>query len=197
MSSRAPFCQCGGAYVCAQCGDPLRKALQKSVEKNSLPAYTSAFPRGPRGGAMIDLAPLIRLECFVPFVEPETGDILSWLPMPLLGDVVIHDLTRSKFDDCAAGLCRCERPVGWRLTRPLIRAITGWSDAAIYEHSGSLPGRIRSSWQIAVDTLEFMRAVVFGDYQFPTRAEARAERRAARCRRRCKPPRPADRRPLR
>lgn len=172
-----PRCSCGGIYRCVECDALLGKTITREVDRRSQAAdvYRSSFPRGPRGGALIDLSPIHVIECFVPY-EAEDGELMPWCPMPLLGNQKIHDQTKSDPRACATNTCACDSPVGWRLTRPLIRVVAGWSDAAIYAHSESLPGRIRSCWCICVDTVQFMREVVFGDYRFPTRAESRAAR---------------------
>lgn len=172
-------CSCGGRFRCVECDALLSKAMARDMNQDnassSVNLYRRSFPRGPRGGGLIDLSPLHVIECFVPY-EAEDGDLMPWCPMPLLGKQKIHDSAKSDPSTCAADMCTCERAVGWKLTRPLIRVISGWSDAAIYAHSDSLPGRIRSCWCICVDTVQFMREVVFGDYRFPTRAESREAR---------------------
>lgn len=212
-----PYClKCGGGYVCAQCDFPLRKAhfqlassdrLVVGSEESYSPAlrayldslrartpYTFTFDEGPRGGAMLDFGNLIRLECYVPYVDAEGA--LPFAPMPLLGEAV-HDVERSHRSACEAGLCECERPVGWKLTKPILRALLGGvSSAFLHEHGHQLPGRL-ACWCTCVSTLPFLRECLFNPaFKFPTREASRAARasRQAGRRRGCKPPRPSGRR---
>lgn len=214
-----PHClKCGGGYVCAQCDFPLRKAhlrlassdrvVAGSAESYSpeLRAYLDAlrartpyeftFERGPRGGAMLDFGGLVRLECFVPYVDAE--GILPFAPMALAGDVV-HDIERSERWLCEARLCDCERPTGWKLTKPILRALLGGvSSAFLHEHGHQLPGRL-ACWCTCVSTLPFLRDCLFNPaFKFPTRDASRTARRSITARRsNCKPPHPHSRGPRR
>jgi hypothetical protein len=157
--------------------------------------YVPTFPIGPRGGALIDFGDLITLECFLPYEETKSGEILPFLPMPLTGER-IHDVLRSDPELCLKGECSCERPVGWQLTKPIIRVLFGKSDAFVNEHSAELPGRL-PDWQVRVDTLTFMRDGYFNaEFTFPTREESREARRERHADRRThrRPPPPYMRR---
>ena len=207
--------RCGGGFTCCNCEYPLRKvkigvpsaatepdleprrsAIRKYLEtvRRQTP-YVVSFPIGPRGGAMIDFGDMIVIECFLPYVDDETGEVLPFVPMPLGGDKV-HDLSKSNRAVCEAGLCACERPTGWRLTRPILRALLGVSDAFLNEHSSELPGRL-PGWRLSVGTLDFMREMFFNEeFAFPTREvsrEARRQRHSKRCNRRPPPPRSRSR----
>jgi hypothetical protein len=194
------FCKCGGGFVCAQCGSALRKVVAE-IERDatwrmlvarfpspqmqqyfralaSLRSYALECERGPRGGAMIDFGNLIKIECFVPFFDRETGEFDALMPMPLDGSVV-HDLERSTRSACETGECRCDCPTGWRLTRPIIRSVLSVSDAYLNEHSQELPGKL-PTWELAVSTPLFMRALFDPSFRLPTREVSRAARRAAR-----------------
>jgi hypothetical protein len=149
--------------------------------------FARAFPVGARGGALIDFGNAITLECYVPF---EQGKLrLRFLPMPLDGGVV-HDIGRKRriqpavIDRCLNGSCRCKRaPTGWRLTRPIVRAMLGVTDSWLNDHGRQLPGLINTSWALAYDTLTFMQEVYFGDFLLPKRdngREARADRAQSR-----------------
>lgn len=123
-------------------------------------AFPSGFARGPRGGAMVDFGSLIVLECYLPFVDEERGDILPFVPMPLTGQLM-HDVAKSDRRLCEVRLCRCDdRPEGWYLTRPILRAMLGVTDSYLNEHSIELPGRLHT-WELRVSTLPFMRDFVF------------------------------------
>jgi hypothetical protein len=210
--------RCGSAFACSNCEYPLWKVKSGAHETNLISAavqpiseelqsylrtvgarspYVPNFPVGPRGGALIDFGELITLECFLPYEDENTGEILPFLPMPLTGDRV-HDVQRSDPELCLKGECACERPVGWQLTRPIIRALLGATDSFVNEHSAELPGRL-PGWRVRVDTLTFMRDCYFNpEFTFPMRAagrEARHERHAERRAHR-RPP-PPHSRPLR
>jgi hypothetical protein len=214
-------CECGGIFRCAACDALIsRKAAEEPQPLNAAAAvsaiqryltvlkrevpFGTAFPRGPRGGAMITFGQLMTLECFLPYEDEESGDLLPFVPMPLIGETV-HDAKAPDRDECEAGRCACDRPTGWRLTRPILRALLGVSDAFLNEHGGELPGRL-PCWCLCVDTLTFFRECFFNpDFRFPTRKASRAarherllergwtgsgERREDRSH---KPPRPRDR----
>ena len=86
-------------------------------------------------------------------------------------------------------------PIASELTRPMLRAILGVSDAFLNEHGGDLPGRL-PCWCLCVSTLPFMRDCYFDpEFLFPTRTAARAARRERHfCRKRHpRPPRPSKR----
>jgi hypothetical protein len=213
-----PRCECGSPFRCVGCDALLRRAMADEVvsqptKGGSLPdiqtylralksgtPYEPVFPRGPRGGAVIDFGRAITLECFLPYEE--SGELYPFMPMPLLGDVV-HDIGRTKdalrweLDACMRGMCRCDdRPTGWKLTRPILRALLGVTDSYLHEHGRQLPG-VMTYWCLCVNTPEFMKEAFFNpEFVFPTRAASRAARasRQAGRRRGCKPPRPSDRR---
>jgi hypothetical protein len=193
------FCpDCGGGFTCIQCGFPLRKVEEpaqpvvssavtfKTEEVKEYvtafaarSSYTTGFERGPRGGAMIDFGDLIKLECYLPYVDRASGELLPFMPMPLSGEKV-HDLSKSDRRACEQGLCSCERPTGWQLTRPILRAMLGVSDSFLNEHASELPGRL-PGWRVTVDTPTFMRECYFErEFQFPTREASRRARRARR-----------------
>lgn len=153
--------------------------------------FRSGFDRGPRGGAMIQLAVGVRIECFLPYVEEKTGLLLPFVPMELTGEK-IHDYAQSEPSLCRAGDCSCEAPVGWRLTRPLLRGLLGVTDATLNEHSRELPGRL-PGWRLAVATLPFMEAYFDPDFAFSTRDSARAARREYAALRRRRPRKSASR----
>jgi len=215
-----PRCKCGSPFRCVGCDALLRRAMAEEVVshptndrplsdiqtylralKSGTP-YEPTFPHGPRGGAVIDLGRAITLECFLPYEEPASGALYPFMPMPLIGDVV-HDIGRTKdvpqweLDACKYGVCRCDdRPTGWKLTRPILRALLGVTDSYLHEHGRQLPG-VMTCWCLCVNTPEFMKEAFFNpEFVFPTRAASRAARasRQAGRRRGCKPPRPSDRR---
>jgi hypothetical protein len=220
----AIYCpKCGGGFVCAECGFPLRKVpLEPSNDTSSNPnevhintdlarnypaplrqyleafrsrrPYVLEFPRGPRGGAVIDFGNMIRLECFLPYFDEEGA--LPFAVMPLDGSAV-HDLERSERVLCESGSCNCERPTGWKVTMPILRQLLGGvSSAFLHEHGQQLPGRL-PCWCTCVSTLPFLRECLFDStFKFPTREASRAERRNSReaaRHRQCKPPRPSAR----
>lgn len=166
--------RCGGGFVCVTCEYPLRKvhedgvnhvissahgvlpdaigAFIRSIEQK-LP-YTTRFESGPCGGAVLDFGDGIRVECFLPFVNSRTGDVLPFLPM---------------------------EP---RLTRPMLRAMLGVTDAFLNEHGRDLPG-VLPTWALTVSTIPFMSECFFNpEFRFPTREASRSARREARRRQR-------------
>lgn len=192
-----PVCpKCASEFECGACGYPLRKVRRDAVVTTSevtvasaelrgyldsvarQSPYAATFEHGPRGGAMIAFG-RVKLECFLPF---DNGDeLLPFVPMPLDGSVV-HDDVRPSEKECNAGTCGCDRPTGWRLTRPILRGMLGVSDAFLNEHGRDLPG-VLPTWSLNVDTVEFMRECYFNaEFRFPTRASSRAARRERRCR---------------
>ena len=203
----APACtSCCGVFVCANCERPLRKQLaemhevdhlmmtagvssggHRSFDESKLQAlYTTTFPTGRRGGALIEFGNAIVLECFLPYKEP--GLVLPFVPYPFDGRDVVHDIGRkrevtvSELDACALGRCRCDsRPTGWRLTRPIVRALLDVTDSWLNDHGRLLPGLIGSSWALAYDTRTFMEQVYFANFLLPKRDESR-ELRAERTR---------------
>jgi hypothetical protein len=220
MTTRIPNCSCGGDWGCYECGSRLRVKLApaadqvlnvwgspdvqqylKAVRDQKL--YTLTFRKGPRGGALLDLGDGNELECFLPFVDDTSGDLVPYMPMELDGSVV-HDPGRGKtaeswmIEECERGSCNCDsRPRGWKLTRPLIRGLLGVSDSFLADHAGELPGR-QPCWCLCVSTPEFMREVIFNpEFKFPTREAARAARAVREAARRCKPGRPTGRWPSR
>jgi hypothetical protein len=182
----APRCpRCNGHFRCTDCDYLLSKPPE--VAKANIPAGERAgseispapFPTewvlGPRGGAIIDFGNMIRLETWLFFADAETDSVLPWIPMPLDGQV-IHDCGQSRRERCEDGTCGCGAPTGWRLTRPILRALLGKSDAFLNEHGRHLPGKL-PCWCLCVDTLTFMRDAYFDpDFRFPTRRESRAAR---------------------
>jgi hypothetical protein len=199
-------CECGAPFRCVGCDAMMRRvvvAAPPEPDVRGLPeiqeylrelkacrAYRAAFPKGGQGGALVTLAPLVTIECFLPF-EANDGELLPWVPMPFTGEAKVHDLIKSDRALCEANLCDCARPVGWKLNRTLIRLIANWSDSVVNERSAEIPGRLPCHC-LCVDALTFMREVIFGDFSFPARAVSRAARRAANEARGCKPPRPHD-----
>lgn len=207
-----PCPRCGSGFVCSNCEYPLWKvkptgcdtdvvstAVQPMSEElrsylqalRTRSPYVPSFSVGPRGGAMIDFGELIVLECFLPYEDEQSGEILPFLPMPLRGERV-HDVLRSDPALCMRGECDCQAPVGWEITRPIIRVMFGGrSDSFVNEHSAELPGRL-PGWRLRVDTLTFMRDCYFNpDFVFSTREagrEARRERHAHRRSHRRPPP---------
>lgn len=185
-------------FVCAGCERTLRKQLaeHKDViggQSVALPAnhhgfempgkqldYTTTFPRGRRGGAIIDFGRAVVLEVFLPFVDDTTGEILPFCPMPLVGDIV-HDIGRKKeidpreLDACQRGACCCDgRPTGWRITPAIARALLGCTESYLYDRGSQWPGRI-PGWQLSWDTVTFMREAYFNpEFVLPTREESRA-----------------------
>lgn len=153
----------------------VRRYLADVAERKE---FLSGLERGPRGGAMIDFGSLIVLECYLPFVREQSGDNLPLVPMELTGELV-HDLAKSSREACEAGLCDCDdRPEGWILTRPILRAMLGVTDSYLNEHSVELPGRLHR-WELTVSTLPFMRDFYFNpDFAFSTRKERRNARKA-------------------
>jgi hypothetical protein len=171
--------------------EPSPSAIRKYLEavRRQTP-YVVTFAIGPRGGAMIDFGDLITLECFLPYEDEKSGKILPFVPMPLNGERV-HDVLRSDRERCMTGECDCDAPVGWQLTRPIVRTVLGVGDAVLNEHSAELPGRL-PGWRLRVDTLTFMRECYFNpEFAFATREagrEARRERHALRRSHRRPPP---------
>ena len=184
--------KCSAEFVCSNCSFALRKVPRDAVVTSRVVTvmspelqgylrtvaqfgtYRSSFERGPRGGAMIQFG-RIRLECFVPYLDDEFD--LPFMPMELDGSPV-HDQVRSTDDECSSGRCGCDRPTGWRLTRPILRAILGVTDAFLNDHASELPGRL-PGWRLAVATKPFMTECYFNpEFAFPTRAACRAARRA-------------------
>jgi hypothetical protein len=212
---------CGGTFTCSNCDAPFRestavrpvilaatgkridspKVAQYLARMRELNPYVTSFPVGPRGGAMVDFGRGVTLECYLPFVSKEDGMVYPFLPLPLNGSPV-HDRERSDPRVCANGTCRCERPEGLFLTRPILRALLGITDSYLNEHSRDLPGRLPPS-PLRVNTIAFI-TTIFGEenFRFPTREIARDERRERRAewsatplgRRGHKPPPPHQRR---
>jgi hypothetical protein len=155
-------------------------------EKKAQALYATHFPTGERGGAIIDFGNAIALECYMPYEEPN-GLVLPFMPMPLRG-AIVHDIGRRKqvapreLEACERGRCRCKsRPTGWRLTRPIVRALLSVTDSWLNDHGRQLAGLIGGSWALAYDTRMFMQEVYFADFLLPTREESR-EARACRTR---------------
>jgi hypothetical protein len=146
--------------------------------------YASEFPIGPRGGAMIDFGRAIVLECLAPYTIEKTGRTIPFMPLPLNGRTVIHDIGRTNaakdwnVDACLRGTCRCtDRPSGWRLTKPIIRAMLNCTDAFLHERGRQLPGLISTSWELAYHAPIFMTECYFNpSFLLPTRAASRAAR---------------------
>src|ERR1051326_1746677 len=203
----APPCdRCGGRHACTFCGRLLRTQLAAMSEVDHLildaggnlgvhrffdaakaqDFYTSRFEVGERGGAMIDFGNAIVLECFVPYLHEETGDTLPFMPLPLTGREIIHDIgrkravTRREREACEGGVCHCDsRPTGWRLTRPIVRALLGVTDSWINDHGRQLPGLISGSWELTYHTPTFMAEGYFNpEFVIPSRAASRAARSA-------------------
>lgn len=203
----APACTvCGGIFACTNCERSLRKQFSEMHEVDHLmmnaggssgvhryfdeakmqTLYATTFPVGPRGGALIDFGNAVVLECCLPYKEPD-GSVLPFMPYPLSGDIV-HDIGRKKevapweLDACTTGRCRCiSRPTGWRLTRPIVRALLGVTDSWLNDHGRQLPGLIGSSWALTYDTRTFMERLYFANFVLPKREESR-EARAHRAR---------------
>lgn len=215
-----PLCSdCHGAYACLGCGSLLRKKLISEPAPNvwGSPgvrqyleairdgmAYTTTFPRGPQGGALLDLGDGNRLEVFLPYTDDATGDLLPFMPMPYPARSRVHDAGRGKaptpaqIEACRAGSCQCRETVtGWILPRPVIRYLLGVSDSFLAEHSRDFPG-VQADWRVRVSTPVFMTEVIFNpEFRFPTREAARAARAAREEARKCRPPRPNGRWPSR
>jgi len=144
--------------------------------------YATTFAVGPRGGAIVPVGNAITLECWLPYKDG-SGITLPFLPMPLSGREVVHDIGRKKavarweLEACESGRCRCTaRPTGWRLTRPIVRALLGISDHALNDCGRLLPGAL-PGWALAWDTLTFMAGAYFNpEFVLPKREESRAVR---------------------
>lgn len=216
MTMAAPSCsQCGGMYSCRNCDQLLRKQLATMHELDelvmtnvgSLPdvrdylaavaarsPYTMSFPTGEHGGALLDLGRAIIVECFVPYVIPNTRKILPFMPRPFDGRAVVHDLRDTivrpeNVERCKTGRCNCDsKPTGWVLTRPILRAILNVSDPWLNDNGRLLPG-VLPMWNLTVSTPTFMEQIFDPDFSLPTRAVSRSVRAArARARRRgCAP----------
>ena len=126
------------------------------------------------------------MECYLPYKEPD-GFTLPFMPLPLDGSI-IHDIARKKevapweLEACERGHCRCNsRPTGWRLVRPIVRAMLSVTDSWLNDHGRQLPGLVGSSWALAYDTRTFMERVYFANFVLPKREESR-EARAHRAR---------------
>lgn len=216
-ADQIPDCDCGGAWGCYECGTPLRRKYAPARHVNPWGSpevqqylaairerreYTQTFPVGARGGALVDLGGGNSLECFAPWEDKREGLLLPLMPMPLA--TLVHDPGHGKppeawmVEACEKGLCSCDsRPTGWKLTRPLIRAMLGVSDSVIAEHAGELPGRL-PCWCVCVNTVTFVTEVIFGEhFEFPVREVSRAARAARQAARKCRPPRPRGRWPSR
>jgi hypothetical protein len=214
--SSIPKCSCGGDWGCYECGTPLRRKVAPAIDQvlnvwgspdvqqflraiAERKQYEITFAVGKRGGAVLDLNDGNSLECFMPYVDNESGDVLAYVPMPLDG-AIVHDPGRGKaaepwmIEACKRASCSCDsRPRGWKLTRPLLRGLLGVSDSFLADHAGELPGR-QACWCLCVSTPEFMREVIFNpDFKFPTREAARAARAAREEERRCGALRPTGR----
>lgn len=145
--------------------------------------YASAFERGPRGGALVPLNAVLRIESFLPYYEEATGEVWPWMPMPFLGTETIHiaggkpSTAAQEFRACQRGECDCDlRPSGWLLPRAVARAVVGVSDAFLAEFGRGLPGCL-PTWELQFSTPEFMKQVVFDPtFTLPTRASSRAAR---------------------
>lgn len=213
MKMTAPACnRCGGVFVCVNCEQLLRKQLATMSEVDQMvnagespgvhriineSLYETKFATGPRGGALINFGRGIILESFVPYVEEKTGETYPFMPLPLTGRDIIHDIGRKKdisrweLDACERGTCRCDsRPSGWRLNRPIVRAMLGVTDAFLNDHGRQLPGVIGGSWALVFSTPAFMKECYFNaEFIIPTRAAsrtARADREIARSLAACK-----------
>jgi hypothetical protein len=208
MKTVAPACsRCSGTYACVSCEQLLRTQLARTHGSASSEASSNAsfrtksffdealvrgafsrtFPVGPRGGALIDFGNAITLECFLPYTTRTLR--LRFVPMPLVGEI-IHDIGRrrsvssAEVEQCLRGRCACNRrPTGWQLTRPIVRAMLGVTDAWLNDHGRTLPALLGASWALTYDTVTFMQRVYFAKFLLPTRMESRAAR-AARGRRR-------------
>lgn len=205
MKFAAPPCStCGAMFGCTNCGRSLRRQLAAMSEIDHLALcagdlsstegyfdvttarmlYTSQFPIGPRGGAMIDFGRAIVLECLAPYTMEKTGRTIPFMPLPLDGRTVIHDIGRTNaakhwnVEACLSGICRCtNRPSGWRLTKPIIRAMLSCTNAFLHEHGRQLPGLISTSWELAYHTPIFMTECYFNpSFLLPTRTASRAAR---------------------
>lgn len=205
-----PACsKCSGRFVCSNCQRTLRAEMAARPRSDSLllnaaefsgvhhhfdeakmrALYTTTFPIGPRGGALIDFGNAIVLECHLPYKEPG-GLVLPFMPYPFTGREIVHDIGRKRevrpweLDACAGGYCRCStRPTGWRITRPIARALLCVTDSWLNDHGRQLPGIISSSWALAYHTPVFMRQLYFANFLVPTREESRdARARRARSR---------------
>ncbi|HEY0161016.1 MAG TPA: hypothetical protein VGF28_27290 [Thermoanaerobaculia bacterium] len=205
----APSCgACGSIFACINCSRTLRTQFSAMHEVDHLvmtggsssagqyrrffeaakaqALYATSFPVGPRGGAMIDFGNAITLECYLPYKED--GElVLPLMPLPLIGSIV-HDIgrkrrvSRAELERCVQGSCRCKsRPIGWRLTRPIVRAMLGVTDSWLNDHGRQLPGLITTSWALAYHTRTFMEQVYFANFLLPKREESR-EARAHRAR---------------
>jgi hypothetical protein len=144
--------------------------------------YATTFPIGPRGGALIPVGNAVTLECWLPYKEP-SGFTLPFVPMPFTGREIVHDIGRKKavapwqLEACEVGSCRCtSRPTGWRLTRPVVRALLGVTDHALNDWGRLLPGAL-PGWGLAWDTLGFMAGAYFNpQFILPKREESRKVR---------------------
>jgi hypothetical protein len=219
-ADQIPDCDCGGKWGCYECGTPLRRKLAPTENvpnvwgspdvRQYLEAirdrgrYTTTFPIGARGGAVLDLGDGNRLEVLLPYVDEQSGDIVPYMPMELDGVTVIHDPgrgrrpTRGQIEACREGSCACDdTATGWKLTRPLIRGILGVSDGFVGEHGRDLPG-VLPCWCLCVSTPVFMREAIFDNtFRFPTREAARSARAEREATRRCRSRRPTGRWPSR
>ena len=207
MTMAAPSCTaCGGVFACTNCERTLRKQFSAMHEVDHLmmnagetsgvhrffdaakaqALYASRFPIGERGGAMIDFGRAVVVECYLPFKLP-SGLELPYVPLPLNGEIV-HDIGRKKdialweLEACKSGYCRCKsRPTGWRLTRPIVRALLNVTDSFINDHGRLLPGAL-GAWELEWHTVTFMRDCFFNpNFVLPKREESR-EARAERAR---------------
>ena len=204
----APACTvCGGVFACTNCERSLRRQFAEMHEVDHLmmkaggvsgvhryfdetklqALYASTFPIGPRGGALIDFGNAIVLECHLPYKEP-SGLILPFVPLPFTGRDIVHDIgrkkevTRRELENCEHGYCQCtNRPTGWQLTRPIVRAMLNVTDSFLNDRGRCLPGAL-SGWSLAWDTLTFMKDCYFNPaFVLPKRDEGR-EARADRAR---------------
>lgn len=208
----APSCGgCGSIFACINCERTLRKqfatmhevdlqhlvmnageisGVHRYFDEAKLQAlYTTTYPVGPSGGAMIDFGRAVVLECFLPYRDD--AGTLPFVPMPFDGTTLLHDVGRKRDIDareierCKAGMCRCDMyPTGWVLPRPAARALLGTTDSFLNDHGRQLPGLVGGSWALVYDTLSFMRQLYFNaTFTLPKREEsreARAERARAR-----------------
>ena len=144
---------------------------------------------------MIDLGNAIVLECFVSYPHEETGDTLPFVPLPLTGREIIHDIGRKRAvtrreREAAKAACvaaTADRPAGGsrvRLSAPcsasrIAGSTTTWLEFRIETVGHQFPGLISGSWELTYPTLTFMAECYFNsEFVLPSRAASRAARSA-------------------